>query len=489
MNQSGGGSSRRCTVERLPIIFGLLTFVAVVSARSRILQDPDLYLHIATGRWIVANREVPHRDVFSFSLLGSPWVAHEWLAGVISACLYDTFGWAGLLVVTALCFATAMALLLAVLAKDLEPPYALIGTFLAAGLTFPHLLARPHAFVLPLLVLWTSVLAAARKFRTAPPLYSALLIMLWANLHGSYMVGLALIPLFAVEAMLEGQNWYVALSIGRSWGIFIITSILAAFATPNLLAGILLPMRLMHMGFMTSFIGEWRSPDFQTGQPLEYWIMLVFFVSLTAGFKLPPFRVAMALLFLHSALLYQRNAELLGIITPIIFAPALGPQLPKCGNNLGIRLIDQINKPVNRLFIYVTAILILSMSGLVIRLGIQNNNQEFSPARALKFVADNHINGPVFNAINFGDYLLFSGIAPFIDGRVDMYGDTFLKRYAEVGEFPEIARQYDIQWAILNPTNPHVALLDHLYGWDRVYQDDVSIVYVKRKESMDMMLR
>jgi hypothetical protein len=467
------------TIKRLPFLFGIFTFFAVVIARSRILQDPDLYLHVAIGRWIIAHWEVPHSDVFSFSFTGLPWVAHEWLSGVISAYLHDTLGWAGLLLLTALCFASAMGLLLSSLTKDLGPGWALIGTILAAGLAYPHLFARPHAFVLPLLVAWTSILVDARKRRTAPSPSIALLITLWANLHGSYIVGEVLIVLFALEAILENTDRKAALLVGRSWGIAILMSILAAFATPNLVNGTLLPFRLMNMRFMMTFIEEWRSPDFQGGHPLEFWLMLVLFGALTAGIKLPPMRLAMSLLFLHFALLHSRNSELLGLVIPIILAPSLGPQLRRFNNNVAFNLLARLDKPATAAFIFAFSMIILCVSVIVVRVGVDNKNREYAPTEAVEFAAKHQISGPVFNEINFGDYLLYSGIPPFIDGRVDMYGDDFLRRYADVSKFPEITAQYKMQWAVLNPKSAHVALLNNLAGWDKAFQDDVSIVYVK----------
>ena len=39
--------------------------------------------------------------------------------------------------------------------------------------------------------------------------------------------------------------------------------------------------------------------------------------------------------------------------------------------------------------------------------------------------------GPVLNDYGFGGYLIFEGIPPFIDGRAELYGDEFIKRYVQ----------------------------------------------------------
>jgi hypothetical protein len=86
----------------------------------------------------------------------------------------------------------------------------------------------------------------------------------------------------------------------------------------------------------------------------------------------------------------------------------------------------------------------------------------------------------VLNDYPFGDYLIFSGIPPFVDGRADMYGDAFLRRAAQLAELPLLLAQYRIVWTLFKPDNPRVVLLDNLPGWQRFYADDVAVVHIRR---------
>ena len=134
----------------LPLVIGLLVFATLLLSGTRLLGDPDTYWHIVAGRWIIAHRAVPHFDFFSNSMPGAPWVAHEWLAEVATAAIFDNFGWAGLVVAAAGAFALAMAALTRTLLRFLEPVHALAGMATAWGMCLPHLLARPHTFAMPL---------------------------------------------------------------------------------------------------------------------------------------------------------------------------------------------------------------------------------------------------------------------------------------------------------------------------------------------------
>jgi hypothetical protein len=91
-----------------------------------------------------------------------------------------------------------------------------------------------------------------------------------------------------------------------------------------------------------------------------------------------------------------------------------------------------------------------------------------TPAAALAAAAAHHVEGPVFNDYNFGGYLIFSGIEPFIDGRY-FYGDAFIKRYFDAAfvlndELPGLLAEYGIAWTLLSAQSPAVVLLDHLQG-------------------------
>jgi hypothetical protein len=104
----------------------------------------------------------------------------------------------------------------------------------------------------------------------------------------------------------------------------------------------------------------------------------------------------------------------------------------------------------------------------------------FTPAAALNAVITHGIPGPVLNEQNFGGYLIFRGINPFIDGRVDMYGNEFMLRYLDVNQLTSLLAQYHIAWTIFYPRNPRTAVMDNLPGWTRLYADEMTVVHVRQ---------
>ena len=76
--------------------------------------------------------------------------------------------------------------------------------------------------------------------------------------------------------------------------------------------------------------------------------------------------------------------------------------------------------------------------------------------------------------------MIFNGIAPFIDGRTDLYGEEFLRRYADVAALPALLDRYQIAWTLLERHDPRVVLVDHLAGWQRIYTDEIAVVHQRQ---------
>src|SRR5580704_7892004 len=131
-----------------PWLVFLAALARAVGAGPALLHDPDTYMHIAAGQWMLAHHALPVHDPFSHSLAGAPWVPHEWLAELALAAAFGLAGWGGVILVTALAFAAAMALMTRLLLRTGEPFLALILAIPALGLMMPHLLARPHILAL-----------------------------------------------------------------------------------------------------------------------------------------------------------------------------------------------------------------------------------------------------------------------------------------------------------------------------------------------------
>ncbi len=471
----------------LPLLFGLLVYASLLVHAKQILGDPDTYWHITLGNWILAHRAVPRHDHWSFTKMGAPFVPMEWLSEVVIATIYNVFGWAGLAAMAALAVAGALALLVRLLLRYLLPIHALVAATLAWIMVLAHILARPHILALPILVVWCGAVVEARGRERAPSLWLVPLMTLWANVHASYLFGLGLSALLAGAALLAAADWPARLRAVRAWGLFGLLAFLGVLVNPYGIWAVLQPLKLLRMHFALAVLTEWQSPNFETFQPLEVWILSFIAAAVLLRWRLPWTRLLIVLFLLHMALAHARNIEILGLVAPLLLAPALSDQLedrPGSGRMLAFldRNMAELAKPASRLGILLGGALFLFISGVaLLPRPIHDEKGDITPAAALRVVAADHIKGPVFNNYGFGGYLIFRGIKTFIDGRADFYGDRFIKRYydavnLEKGDLPRLLNRYGITWTLLAPSQPAVQLLAHLPGWRQIYADKIAVV-------------
>jgi hypothetical protein len=472
-------------VPSWPLIIGLTFFIRALAQPMALLNDPDTYLHIAAGRWMFAHTALPVHDPFSHSLAGAVWVPHEWLAEIVLAAAYDFAGWGGLVLLTAAAFAVSLALLTRLLLRWTEPFSTLIAVALGAALVQGHLLARPHLLALPLLVVWSGALFAARDTGSGPPFRLLPVMVLWANLHGGFMFGLALALFLTAEAVFAPGTRALE---ARRWGGFSLLAVAAALVTPNGMAGFFEPFRLIAMPALQASFGEWQSPDFQTFQPLEIWLLGIIALGFATGAKLPLSRLLLLSALCHMALAHVRHAELLGLVGPLAVAASLGPQIADRIRSMPIstlgraaaRLVSPAAAPAVGLIL---AVCLAAGSPVLLR-PLERTDDLVTPSSALAAAARLGLEGPVFNSEGFGGYLTFRGIPTFIDGRAELYGNEFLDGYlmAERGDEPTLnalLARYGVTWTLLKPQQGAVSRLDVLPGWRRVYTDADAVIHMR----------
>ena len=469
----------RIAVWRVPsaLAVGTGCYLLLLAVGRGLLNDPDTYWQIVLGDWIVAHRQVPHVDTFSATLAGTPWISSQWLAQVLFAQAYDVTGWAGVVVLTAAAIALAQGLLTRLLLERLAIAPALVLSAGGLVLASPHLLARPHALALPVMVAWIGGLIRALDERAAPPFVLLPLMTLWANLHGGFTFGIFFIAPVALEAL-----WNAAPAertrVALHWAGFGLLAVIAACITPYGPQSILVTRRILGLGQALALINEWRPRDFSKVGTFELCLLVSVGFALYRGLTMPPIRILVLLGLLHMALSHNRNCEMLGLLAPLVVAAPLASQL-------GPREIEPAERRNAAWPVALALVLALGAASIVMAKTVDYQpNPLLTPARAvaaLKAAGKTHI----LNSYHFGAYLIASGVAPFIDGRTELYGETFFMRHnrainlQDVDAFLRLLHDYHIDVTLLTPDTPAIGLLDRLKGWTRVYADEIAIVHVR----------
>jgi hypothetical protein len=468
---AAGAASR--AAEPAPWLIALAVF-ALAAFSPAVLNDGDTWTHLATGEWILQHGAVPRADPFSFAFAGAPWTAHEWLSEVLFALAFRAAGWGGVTLLTGAAAGLATFVMASRAARDLSGIALLVLAALSASLIAPGLLARPHILALPALALWCDGLLRARERARPPSLWLLPLMALWANLHGGFAFGLALIAPFALEAWLaaprEGR-----LAVARSWGLFALLSLGAALLTPFGVEGLLFPIKLLGFAHLGE-IGEWRPENFAHPGPMEIALLALIVLALTRPLRLSLLRALLLVALAHLSLQHARHEVLLAMLAPMLLAEPIARALGSARRAPAARLRGAP--------LIAAAAVALALSGARLALPIARADSANAPMTALQAVPPALRAEPTLNDYAFGGYLIGAKVKPFIDGRADMYGDAFLDLYGKIaGGDPDALeatlKRYAVAWTIFPPSQPVVALMDREPGWRRVYADRFAVVHVR----------
>lgn len=441
----------------------------------RILSDADIYWHIKTGEWILQHGAVPHTDPFSYTFSGVPWMAIEWLSEILMALVYEAGQWNGIVIFFGVVTALTFWLLAKLLSRQLAPLAGFIVFLLSVACIWPSFLARPHLLALPILVVWFAGLLAAQEKGERPSFWLLPLMALWANLHGSFVFGLALVLPVAVEAVMDAKP--NRLKVSRDWALFFIAALVMCLATPNTWHTLVFPFQLLNMKHLST-ITEWMPPNFKTLQPLELVLMATLVMAFTRPMKISIPRLLILLGVLHLALHHGRHQMLAGIVGALVLAKPLA-------NALGRKSSGSIQDGSSRRWVAGAAAMAVLLTAARMGHPIVRKDDRVSPTTALDHVPAELRQEAVLNSYNFGGYLIFSGIRPFIDGRADMYGDDFIFDYVSImtpnrAALDRAIEKYGIQWMILKTDSSILDMIDALPSWRRLYADKIAVVYVRQ---------
>jgi hypothetical protein len=92
----------------------------------------------------------------------------------------------------------------------------------------------------------------------------------------------------------------------------------------------------------------------------------------------------------------------------------------------------------------------------------------------------------VFNDYDFGGFLIANGVAPFIDGRTELYGEKFFVDHNAASGLMEpdnlfrFLDQYKIEATLMRTQSAATKLLDHVDGWQKIYSDDIATIHLRK---------
>ncbi len=265
-------STRAVTVVAVLLVGALVLMVIVGNVQ---LLQGDSYKALYDGRWI-AHHGIPHTEAFSVAARRR-WIDEEWLAELIFYELWTIGGYALVAIVSALSITAAYMILAALLRGRGTPVVWTVLFSLAALLAYSEwAFVRARDFVLPLsaLLLLICLSDNKRKRPTWRLLFLIPILVLWANLHGSVLLGAALAATYlayrAATAAKMGHRRDAAGCLALAVGVA-----LTPLANPYGIGIIDYYREFVGNAPMRLAAPEWASPRLLSGSFVEIFVPLV----------------------------------------------------------------------------------------------------------------------------------------------------------------------------------------------------------------------
>ena len=458
-----------------------------VSARN-FQVDPDLWWHVKVGESILGARQFPTTDPYSFTVHGQPWLAYEWPGEVVLAAAQRIAGIQGLEI---LLIALGSAVMLAIYAfatiraKNSKAGFA--ATAILLSLAAASFSLRPQMFGYLFLVLTLIVLNLFREGSRNALWWLPLLMVLWVNTHGSWIIGMGVILVYWLSGLFEFQIGGIE---ARRWSADERKRISFAFLlclctlpiTPYGTRIAMSPIEFAaSLPLNIAYILEWQPMQFNLFGGKIFLLLLFGFIVVQAAMKLT-WRLEEFGLYLFGTMMAFLHMRFLLLFVPFaapIFAVVL------------TRWMKGYERRKDRLLL--NAVL---MAGVAIAVAhyfpshdaLEKIVAQRWPVGAVEFLAQHEVPGPMYNAYFYGGYLVWSRGPKhkvFIDGRGDLYErGGVLADYLHISRLQPgalgVLRDYGIQSCLIERDEPLGTVLSASPDWKRIYQDGVAAIYVRQ---------
>jgi len=500
----------RSSIERrLFLVLGAIALVYAFLAGLATVGDPDFGWHLATGRWVAQHHHVFSTDVFSYTVPGAPAI-YPAGGGLILYGIYLLGGFSLLSWLSASATAATVALLLR-RGSVVTAAVAIVAVPFIAFRTTP----RAELFAIVLFAACLSLLWQNYQTGRAPLWLLPILMVVWVNVHLSFLSGLGLLVAFAGLEILElpfSGGSQVLQRLKRELPWFLAT---AAVTLINPWGWRFYPAVLQFTRRVsTLYINEWAGLQWNwtnaltsfsprnTGDVFHVLLLIVVLAVVAAVLQR---RAGAAILLFGAAFEASRHVRMIGLascIVVIVAGSVLSSAMP------WIR--SRIPSPRTRSIMVTAAVAIFAMLAIVRSVDLITNYHYLAernlstfgaglagwfPRSAIAFIQNQDLPGEVFNTYNEGGYVLWT-LGPqrrdYIDGRevpfgsaLALHGGELLTASLDSAIWQKEADRYGINTIIFPLTLDEIPL-ERLKAdcnsqqWRPVYLDEVSVVLVRR---------
>lgn len=404
--------------------------------------DTDFWWHLKTGEYIVENKNIPKKDIFSYGETKKLWINPEWLSQVVFYLIYEKFSFYGLIIFKGLIGIFISFLIFNLISyQTKEYFFPSIFTIFSQSVIMYWMQIRPQIFTflfLPLLLF----LLYKQKEKKYYLIFIPILFIFWANFHGGFLAGLLLLTVFTFSEILKIilrklPYGLVKDKVNSPHIFFLLFSTIFSYLTPLINPNIhyvyIHPFYAVRDKFLLTILREWNPPDFSLSSSYTYLFLfsLGIFILILSYRKIDLTDLLIFLSFTYLSLSARRHFPLFAVISSPISAKYYALY------NLKINFDERIKKIFLIILIFVSILFLFLLPG---KLKFDKNNliKTCFIYDGVEFIKLNKLSGPIFNDIDWGGYLIFKFYPKekvAVDTRCDMvYPVSYLKEHMKILE-------------------------------------------------------
>ena len=461
------------TMDHVWVVVAIATPVITVLVAS--MTTVDLTYHLRAGEWMLRTHHLLDVDTFTFTTAGKPWLNQQWGAQVLLALTYRIGGFAALGdlrgVLTAVGYG---AIFLACREAGASLRRAAALATLAFLLSLYHLAMRPQMFGVALfgVSLW---LVEARRRRPALLWFVPALVALWANLHGSFVLGPLLLGLAWLEDVRDHHP------VARRTLVVTLASLAATLVSPFFWRVWSYTLEIGTNPTIRNLIVEWKPTTLSSAAGAAFFISVAaLVVYLGRRTRQVPWLTLLRLgVFFFLALPAIRGVLWWGLVAPVSLAALLpaSKRRPRLGN-------PSMNLAV------AAAVL------LVVVVVVPRDDHTFTgtellterPVALTDQVAQRlHPGARLFVSQVWGSWFEFAlpSMPVFVDSRIEVTPGSVWNQYFALSSAQEgwqqILDDYGVDGAVLKESQS-ASLIAHMQtdpGWTLAYHDEDGYLFVR----------
>jgi len=506
--------------DKYPIInyLLLLAFLALISVITtfKLFQDDDFFWHLATGRFIIQNGQIPSSDVFGFVSNGMKWIPFEWGWDVITYLIYSIGGFYSLSIFRTLIVLSIFSIIIVVLRKQ-NLSFSLIIPFLVLLIfgILTRLSIRPQIATYFFLIV-TIYIFFRHKYNNIGEksflILMPLIFLIWANMHMGVLTGLLIFFIYCISESIENliiKRKDITHEIKRRIKFLLITfviSMIVILINPNFINTYIYAFKHSQMDLLEQ-INEWKSPF--SASNIYYYNVIIYLFFLITGIVI--FYYSFRKKELFPAIIYIvlgiYSVQAMRFITDFMLTIFIFWMISINYLTSKINIDKVIENIIAKTIIFAGIIyLIFNIYNNTIYKEYLGNyfretgfgvNEKYFPEKMFDFIKKENIDNigsHPFNNLKIGGYFVWSfpGSKNFIDSRnlndslYYLYKNIDLKKYG----FDFLLEKLDIDYVIYstpyliyNPAEIEKNIISYLTlennKWKLVYWDDRSFLFVK----------